>query len=312
MRRAFLLAIAVVGCRLTVPMGADRAEHARFVAKTTQHASLEVVALRMGTQKAPGCAPAGEASCFACKELVHAAFLVKHPRATFLVDAGLSVRSRDDLSRFSLIDRATFEYAEEGTLGRLLLANDASPDFVIVTHAHWDHTGGLVDLKAPRVMLGPGEAEFVRAFPKHKPPTVMPEHLEGARLESFAWDGGPIENFERSHDLFGDGSVTLVPLPGHTPGSIGVLLDSVRGHRVLFVGDAAWSIRGVELPSHKSKPLSELADDDTKTLSDTLWRLHHLHEHDPSLLIVPTHDGEAFRAVAALSSVAPSGGAVYE
>jgi glyoxylase-like metal-dependent hydrolase (beta-lactamase superfamily II) len=293
-------------------MNADRAEHARFVPKSSPHASLEVVALRMGTQKAPGCAPAGEASCFSCKELVHAAFLVKHPLATFLVDAGLSARSRDDLGRFSLIDRATFEYAEEGSLGPLLASIDAAPSFVILTHAHWDHSGGLVDLKSPRVMLGPGEAEYVRAFPKDRPPTVMPEHLAGARLESFAWDGGAIENFEQSHDLFGDGSVTLVPLPGHTPGSIGVLLDSVKGQRILFVGDAAWSIRGVELPSHKSKPLSELADHDVATLSDTLWRLHHLHEHDPSLLMVPTHDGEAFRAVAALSSIAPAAGRIYD
>jgi glyoxylase-like metal-dependent hydrolase (beta-lactamase superfamily II) len=311
-RRALLLTIALLGCRLTVPMSADRAEHARFSSTSRHNASLQIVALRMGTQKAPGCAPAGEASCFSCKELVHAAFVVKHPRATFLIDAGLSARSRDDLARFSIVDRAVFEYAEEGSLGQLLQSIDAAPDFVIVTHAHWDHTGGLVDLRSPRVMLGPGEAEFVKAFPKNKPPTVMPDHLASARLESFAWDGGAIENFEQSHDLFGDGSVTLVPLPGHTPGSIGVLLDSVRGQRLLFVGDAAWSIRGVELPSHKSAPLSDLADHDPKTLSDTLWRLHHLHEHDPSLLIVPTHDGEAFRAVAALSPVAPAGGRVYD
>jgi len=311
-RRALLLAIALVGCRLTVPMTADRAENARFATTTRHSVPLEIVALRMGTQKAPGCAPAGEASCLSCKELVHAAFVVKHPRATFLVDAGLSRRSRDDLSRFSLVDRAVFEYAEEGSLGELLASIDEVPDFAIVTHAHWDHTGGLVDLRSPRVMLGPGEAEFVRAFPKGKPPTVMPDHLHDARLETFAWDGGPIENFERSHDLFGDGSVVFVPLPGHTPGSIGVLLDSVKGQRVLFVGDAVWSMRGVELPSHKSAPLSDLADHDTASLSDTLWKLHHLHAHDPALLIVPTHDGEAFRAVAALSPIAPLPGRPYD
>jgi glyoxylase-like metal-dependent hydrolase (beta-lactamase superfamily II) len=309
-RRAVLLAIAILGCRLTVPMSADRAEHARFVSTERHRVPLEVVALRMGTQKAPGCAPAGEATCFTCKELVHAAFVVKHPRATFLVDSGLS--ARNELGRFTLTERAIFEYAEEGSLGQLLLANDLAPDFVVVTHAHWDHTAGLVDLKSPRVMLGPGEAEFVRAFPKAKTPVVMPDHLAHARLDTFAWDGGPIENFDRSHDLFGDGSVTLVPLPGHTPGSIGVLLDSVKGRRVLFVGDAAWSIRGVEIPSHKSAPLSEVADHDTKTLSDTLWKLHHLREHDPSLLIVPTHDGEMFREVAALSSVAAPAGRTYE
>ncbi|HUB05468.1 MAG TPA: hypothetical protein VMB50_00615, partial [Myxococcales bacterium] len=100
--------------------------------------------------------------------------------------------------------------------------------------------------------------------------------------------------------LFGDGSVVLVPLPGHTPGSLGVFLNNVHGHRVLFVGDAVWSSDGISLPSQRPLLMSRLVDFDREEVSDTIWRLRHLHERDPQVLIVPAHDGAALKAVEAL------------
>jgi N-acyl homoserine lactone hydrolase len=291
------LAWMLAGC-LTVPLAADRPETAEFSPTPARSVDLTVIPLRVGSTSAPRCAAAGQATCMASMDIVHVAYLVKHPKATFLIDSSLSTKHRGDVARFGFVDRLLLDYKPEGNLkDRLAEVGESKVDFVVITHAHWDHTSGLVDMSRPRVVMGPGEAEFVRAYPSNKSPTVMPDHLDAASLETFAWDGPRYENFPSSHDWFNDGSVVLVPLPGHTPGSIGIFLNTVRGRRLLFVGDAAWSLDAIELPSHKLKPMCELTDNDPVRLSETLWRLHHLHARSPQLLIVPTHDGRAYEAV---------------
>jgi glyoxylase-like metal-dependent hydrolase (beta-lactamase superfamily II) len=294
---ACLLA-GVAGCSLRVPMGPDRPEATQFAPPTRPGAEVWVMPIRMGHVLAPRCVAAGEATCLTGIDIVHAAFLVKHPRATFLIDGGLSRQAKEDLSRFGVFDRLLLNFQQDSSLGaaidRFTAAGWARPEFLLLTHAHWDHTSGLLDLDHPRVILGPGEAEFIAHFPPEKSPAVMPHHVAGARLETFAWDGPAYENFPVSHDLFGDGAILLVPLGGHTPGSLGVFVNRVRGQRLLFVGDAAWSTDAVDLPSQKLRPLSERVDNDTSGTSEGLWRLHHLRQKYPDLLIVPTHDGAAF------------------
>ena len=293
----------MVGCRLTVPVDADRPEFALHSAPAKAGTELTVTAFRMGSATAPRCIPAGEESCLGLATIVHAAYRVQHPGGSFLIDAGLGSDAEEDLQRFPPLARVAFEWRDEGSLQRSLgAAGWPHFDFVLLTHAHWDHTSGLRDLFQPTVVMGPGELEFVRAFPAEATPTVMPDHLAGARIATFAWDGPPYEELPASHDWFGDGSVVLVPLPGHTPGSIGVFLDHVHGRRLLFVGDAAWSREAIEDPSHKIAPLSDLTDRDPATLSQTLWRLHHLHARLPDVVMVPAHDERAFLEVRRLSA----------
>lgn len=296
------LSLLALGCH--VPMGKSPAGVDTFAPPTATGVPLAVAPMLMGMQSAPRCAPASKASCLGEMTIVHTAYLVQHPQKTFQIEAGIAAKGKDDLARFSLLDRLALDFEATSSTGKNLAdlrrSGWPSPSFVLLTHAHWDHTSGLLDLDHPRVILGPGEEQFWKNIPKDRPPVAMVHHSAGATLESFSWDGPAFENFPSSHDLFGDGSVVLVPLPGHTPGSLGVFLSSVQGRRVLFVGDTAWSHEAFELPSHKLKLMSDLTDSNTSQLSESLWKLHALKQRYPDLLIVPTHDGDAFAALSRL------------
>jgi N-acyl homoserine lactone hydrolase len=53
------------------------------------------------------------------------------------------------------------------------------------------------------------------------------------------WDyGQPIETVSGENDLFGDASVVLVPLPGHTPGTLGALVSLDRDGQFLLASDS--------------------------------------------------------------------------
>jgi glyoxylase-like metal-dependent hydrolase (beta-lactamase superfamily II) len=289
---------------LRLPMGPDRVELNLF-APSTPGPEVQVTVLKMAASKQPTCALAGEASCFQRSELVYAAYLVKHPQGTFLIDSGLSSKAPEDISHFSFFLQQAFDLDLDAGLGALLqAAGNPKVDFVLLTHVHWDHTSGLVDMDHPKVLTTAEDQAYVQNF-KGDEPTVVPAHFKNATLETFAWDGPAYENFEKSHDLFGDHSVVLVPMPGHTPGALGVFLNNVHGKRIFFVGDTVWNHQGYEIPSEKSKPMSGITDQDPTVLSDAIWRLHHLHEHEPDLLIVAAHDGDALRQVVELLSGKP-------
>jgi N-acyl homoserine lactone hydrolase len=270
------------GCA-SVALNPDRPELAGAPAKLPVGVEMTVVPLKLGVQAAPRCVAAGQASCLGFSEVVYVAYLVKHPHATFLIDASLAAGTPADVARLPWREWLAFNYWPEGSLGSALAAAGVSaPDFVILTHAHWDHAAGLTELSHPKVFVGPGELGFIHQ-PAARYPTVMSHQFDGADVTEVAWDGPAFEGFPASHDWFGDGSVVLVPLPGHTPGSIGIFLATVRGKRLFFIGDAAWSMQAVELPSHKLGVVSGIVDSDRAQLSDTLWRLHHLHDREPEL-----------------------------
>jgi glyoxylase-like metal-dependent hydrolase (beta-lactamase superfamily II) len=119
------------------------------------------------------------------------------------------------------------------------------------------------------------------------------DSLVGRTTIDYDLDGPPVLTFTRSHDLFGDGSVVLVDLAGHTPGSVGVLLHTSAGP-VLLAGDAAWHTYQVDDIRQKSSYPGGLADEDRAESFRTLHRLHAIRDR---VMVVPTHDPDAAKRV---------------
>src|SRR4051812_46208358 len=77
------------------PLGRDLPEYQTFTSPQRPNTTAAVTPLVMGRAQKPRCGPAGEASCFSMTEISQGAYLVRHPRATFLIDSGIHDRAED-------------------------------------------------------------------------------------------------------------------------------------------------------------------------------------------------------------------------
>ena len=96
---------------------------------------------------------------------------------------------------------------DEGVVGQLA-ALGVKPDdirYVVNSHFHFDHCGCNASFPRATFLVQRAELALARAEPK--------------RYDAKDWDL-PLEYraVDGEHDVFGDGSVVLLPTPGHTAG----------------------------------------------------------------------------------------------
>ena len=219
-------------------------------------------------------------------------FVVSHPEATFIVDPAVCRDvERRAIAQLPAVLRVAVRPPADTvpTITALSRLADGPPlDFAVPTHAHWDHVSGLLDLPDLPVHLHRTERDWIGSGPV-APVGGVRDSLRGRPVVDYELDGPPVLTFTRSHDLFGDGTVLLVDLAGHTPGSVGVLAHTRRGW-ILIAGDAAWHTLQVDKVRQKSSYPGLFVDEDREQAFRTLQRLH-LARH--AVTIIPTHDHHA-------------------
>jgi glyoxylase-like metal-dependent hydrolase (beta-lactamase superfamily II) len=224
-------------------------------------------------------------------------FVIQHPEATFIVDPSFCVdadhRAIAQLPR--LLRMAVRPPSDTIPTITALQAEPDVPalDFALPTHAHWDHVCGLLDLPGLPVHLHSTEHRWISQGTA-APVGGVRDSLKDRPLVEYELDGPPVLTFPRSHDLFGDGSVVLVDLAGHTPGSIGVLTQTRRGW-ILLAGDAAWHSLQIDEIRQKAAFPGNIVDADRDL---TFKSLHRLHLARRSATVIPTHDHDATRRLA--------------
>ena len=242
------------------------------------------------------------------------ALLIRHPsRGAVLVDTGYSDHFHDATAPFPerLYRWATpVTLPEHERLGAQLAARGLAPDDVrhcLVSHAHADHVAGLRDLPRARFACSRAERDWLGASARVRGvmplavsrgllPALFPDDFDdrldlvddapGIRLD------GPWAGLGPARDLFGDGSLLAVALPGHTPGQVGLVLTDERDRRVLFCADAAWS-RHAWLERDLPSRLAGILTADTGAYVRTIERLATLARTHPELVILPSHCTES-------------------
>ena len=233
------------------------------------------------------------------------AILVRHRAGDLLIDAGNSSHFNDEIRDFPFLTWLKLRFlagqlTPAVSLPVLLKRMGEDPSqlhWVILSHVHLDHSGGLMDLPPLPVLLSREELQFANG-----PAVQAKGYVIAAYTSKFPPPGAPTlhfapkpyEIFDESADLYGDGSVVAVPLRGHTPGSVGVFVNLSPSKRLFYVGDAVDDERGFEQRVAKSLILRD-SDNDAARANQVVAQLYNLHQQPPALAIIPAHGRSAYK-----------------
>jgi N-acyl homoserine lactone hydrolase len=178
--------------------------------------------------------------------------VLRHPtRGTFLIDSGVTRQLIEDPARSGvgwLVRRAMHtEKMKLGTDTATLLARQPRPlAGVLFTHLHLDHISGMRDVPpGTPLYAGPGETRdrsFIYMFSRG----TIDGLLEGQdAIAEYRFEADPAGRFAGVLDLFGDGTVFALWVPGHTPGSTAYVVRTPKGP-VLLTGDTCHTRWGWE------------------------------------------------------------------
>lgn len=218
------------------------------------------------------------------------AFAIEHPEGVIVVDTGETA----DTSRSGYFPRwhPFFRFglrewvAPEEEIGPQLQRLGIAPGDVrrvVLTHMHTDHAGGLHHFPHHEILVSRGDLEAasgrrgrLRGYPNRRFPTWFDPTIVDLSPTPY----GP---FPASHALTEAGDVTLVGLPGHTPGQIGVVVED-GDHAILLAGDASYTqdlmLRGVVDGPSPDEAVARLTHERIRTLA-AQRPLVYLVAHDP-------------------------------
>ncbi|MBE3560135.1 MAG: MBL fold metallo-hydrolase [Ktedonobacteraceae bacterium] len=263
--------------------------------------SIEIAFLRCGSITVPELVAVRGALSLVPRTLAYSAVLVHHPRATFLYDTGLCASIKAMIKDQPFIFRNTLGgFTLEQPLAehlRLLNLRPADLDFVLLSHLHFDHVSGIPDL--PEVPLRVNRIEYDAARQQgllEQGNGLIARLMGDNPLKFFACEGPAYEGFRCSFDLFGDGSIVLVPLPGHTAGQVGMFINRANGSRLFLLGDAAWVAENYLRPATMHPLMWSMVTSDDATARQTLIELHTFALRHPEITLIAMHDARAQEA----------------
>ncbi|MEO6798039.1 MAG: N-acyl homoserine lactonase family protein [Candidatus Dormibacter sp.] len=113
-------------------------------------------------------------------------------------------------------------------------------ELVLLTHLHWDHAGNCEMFPEARVMAQQREVTYGRAPGRYFRKSFL-SPLSGWPHPPWELPNLDLINGEQEVRA----GIRVIPVPGHTPGSQAILVDTDRG-RYAIAGDAVFSYENLE------------------------------------------------------------------
>ncbi len=165
-------------------------------------------------------------------ELPVMAALIRHAQGNVLFDTGCHPRAAEDavgcwggLAKFMTPIMQPGDNVVAGLAALGLTTDDI--DVVVNSHLHTDHCGCNAFFARATFVVHSQEIEAARAATGDMTGYVNTDWDTGGKLDALAGE----------RDLFGDGRIVLLHMPGHTPGSIAGLVELDRSGSMLLAGD---------------------------------------------------------------------------
>jgi len=158
------------------------------------------------------------------KQLTASCYLVRHGDQYLLWDSGVAGSLAGKPAATEWVFTISLKERIVDQLARLSL-KPADIDYVGISHYHDDHTGQAADFPAATLLIGSGDWDAIQKRPE-----------TAARFTPWIGGGAKVDAVAGDKDVFGDRSVVVLDMPGHTPGHK-ALLVRLKSGPVLLAGD---------------------------------------------------------------------------
>ena len=165
------------------------------------------------------------------KEFADAFYVISHPKGNLMWDAGLPEMLVGMAEPFTPPPGAFTVSRKDSVLNQLELIGMTPNDinYIALSHTHFDHSGHANVFKNSTWLVQEPEYAMIASDEI--------KNGENADLNKAIAELTKIQKLSGDYDVFGDGTVVIKSMPGHTPGHQVLYLDLAENGPTLLTGD---------------------------------------------------------------------------